>query len=56
MQAEADVLFDLADRAQHDDASRVQAKFSEADRAPEEPAAGLINYLRALGLPQALRT
>src|SRR3954468_861547 len=31
MQAEADVLFDLADRAQHDDASRT-AKFSEADR------------------------
>ena len=24
--------------------------------APEEPAPGLINYLRALGLPQALRT
>jgi hypothetical protein len=31
MQAEADVLFDLAERAQHDDASRT-AKFSEADR------------------------
>jgi hypothetical protein len=31
MQAETDVLFDLAERAQHDDASRT-AKLSEADR------------------------
>ena len=31
MQAEAEVLFDLADRARHDDISRT-AKFSEADR------------------------
>ena len=55
MQAEADVLFDLAQRAQHDDAS-ADREVQRGRPAPEEPAPGLINYLRALGLPQALRT
>ena len=55
MQAEADVL--LRPRRARPARRRVPDREVQRGRpAPEEPAPGLINYLRALGLPQALRT